>query len=414
MSTVTVTYGFHNFKCNIKPSSVLNDVLTTCLIHFKLSTDKEAWSLVHADHELPLTLPLRLLNLPAGAKLLLKGTKKTTEDTKPIRIKFQIVGFGSEIIEANRTDNVLETVKQLCERKGWKLPVEGAKLQIFAKVLNYEDMAAATFAGLGIHNDVSVRLTISSEIHKPPVISSKEKLTSSASRSLSATESELNSHVKSTPENTSKIHEVATYLPTTNSPIPIVKDNESDYEVTVNHVRKYQEMLSRKAGSGSMLTKRLREQQQPKLKHHVEVCNIRVKFPDRTHIEVSFKPDETIDAVYEVVRNSLVQPQMDFWLSYSHPHQRIEKSAQRLEEDLHFSTKTMLLLETHESGPYLNPSLMQFAKDMSEAVDVKLDRGVDQLGFDEDKKSETSKEASRPTKGAFASKTPKWLKLSKK
>lgn len=128
-------------------------------------------------------------------------------------------------------------------------------------------------------------------------------------------------------------------------------------------------MLSSKAGTlgGPILTKRLREQSAnnlPKKNKAISECLLRVKFPDRSHIQIAFKPNEDMRTVYNVVSQFLIDENMPFTLNQSHPFKPLAKDDKKLLDDLEFGSKTMLLFETNSNsnGPLIKAHLLEDAQ----------------------------------------------------
>lgn len=427
MSTISVTYKFSTFKCKVGPSTVLNDVLVQSLMHFKLSTDANSWSLEHQGKYLSLTLPLRLLNLPAGVKVVLKANDKASNVGNTIRVKFQVVGADFKIVTVKTTDQVASVIDDLCKKNGWEVSKKDIKLQVFTRVLKYEELKENTFSDLGMNEDVSARLTlpINQQSLKLDVEQPEEGKEVQQDRVNTVFEEPVKKASKdSQPSAVHEIHKVSAYVPSSKSSTSDIQEDESVFELTISHARKYQEMLSKNAGSSAMLTRRLREQQEQKNKRNkITRCDVRVRFPDRTNIEISFNPDETISNVYQLVAQSLIDETLTFTLHITHPYQLIEPSDKQLDKDLGFGSKTLLVLESPAAGPYLKNALMHSAKDIMEAEDVRLDRREAEAEEVEDNsrknleknhtaytgESNIAKEFKTTTK-----KVPKWLKLTKK
>ncbi|KAF4002443.1 UBX domain family protein [Saccharomyces cerevisiae] len=149
-----------------------------------------------------------------------------------------------------------------------------------------------------------------------------------------------------------ELHKPSVFLPS-DEPLAVIKDqieDEEDYELTVEQAKKYQKMLSSKAGTlgGPILTKRLREQSAnnlPKKNKAISECLLRVKFPDRSHIQIAFKPNEDMRTVYNVVSQFLIDENMPFTLNQSHPFKPLAKDDKKLLDDLEFGSKQCCFLK---------------------------------------------------------------------
>lgn len=396
------------------PNSPLNNVLLESLAHFKLSQEENAWILEHQGKELPLTVPLRLLNLAKGAKLELKAVQKgIMESTKGFRVKFQVLGHGVEVLAVKANDSVMGAIQSVCSKNKWELTVSEIKLQCFSQIWKYEEVAKATFAELGILDNVSVRLTVNSgSVQKAEPV---EKVTPTQMAE------NLNAKVAATDSNNSKsnLHEISTYIPSdTVKTIDQTQTNDEDYEISITQFQRYQKMIAKKAGNGgALLTKRMRDEEAKSKERKVDQCNIRVRFPDRVCIDVNFAPDESIRLVYEAVTRCLADTTTAFQLYHSHPYTKIEKDDAKLVADLNFGTKTLLIFQTTHPGPYVREDLLQKAKTMSD-VQKDTNDGLRQHPAGQEAESTASEQVvenpGKPSKGLRLGQKPKWLKLGKK
>ncbi|SCV02308.1 LANO_0F16644g1_1 [Lachancea nothofagi CBS 11611] len=408
MSVIQVSYKFGSYKEKLELSSDLNDALQKSITHFKLNDDNKSWALYHRNKELPLTVPLRLLNLAKGATLELIE-KKADINGKKLKIKFSAPGFGTEIWNGFSSTKLLEAIQEICSLRSWTFVSQELKVQCFAKVWTYDQISKSTFAQLGILEDVSLRLLIPSTEEKldaqPQILANH---TPESIIEKAVTPQCVVNPGKSSSSNTQEHdYNVSAYIPGPNSTLGVSSDQEDDFEITVSQFKKYQKMLSKTTGTNQpLLTKRLREQTAPK--QTIENCNVRVRFPDRTCIDIDFKPEDTINLVYKAVAKCLSNGSSAFVLSHSHPYQELQDDDSKLVIDLNFGSKTLLVFHTEQKGPYLRPDLLEKAKPFSSTK------------LAEDAHSEPSsspvpnKGEDKPSKGLRAGHTPKWLKLGKK
>ncbi|CAR21847.1 Ubx4p [Lachancea thermotolerans CBS 6340] len=412
MSLVSVVYKFSTYKAKAEPGCVLNEVLQKSVVHFKVESENKSWILTHHGKELPLTVPLRLLNLPKGAKLELNHCiEKAASEAKMFRVKFQVLGRGVEVVAVQQSDSIIKTIENICEKNSWTLDPQVLKLQCFSKVWNYEALVTASFAHLGILEDVAVRLTISNSV--VPAKPSVEKTPSLVEYKKDHTPPQI--------AEKPLLHEVLAYVPN-ETPSTATKQNvaDEDYEVSIGQFKSYQRTISKSAGSNELLTKRMREEQENAKKHVIDQCNIRVRFPDRACIDINFNPDETMNLVYEAIKRCLADRTVSFRLYYSHPHKEIEDSEAKLVADLGFGSKTLLVFETNHKGPYLKEELLQKAKTLADAQSAALQeqRGsrTNELG-EETSHAQSNKVGESSVKssaGLRMGQKPKWLKLGKK
>ena len=201
-------------------------------------------------------------------------------------------------------------------------------------------------------------------------------------------------------------------------PLATIKDqieDEEDYELTIEQAKRYQKMLSMKAGTlgGPILTKRLRDQlsnSSSKKNKAISECLLRVKFPDRSHIEIAFKPSEDMRTVYNVVSQFLIDEKMDFTLNQSHPFKPLAKDDQKLLDDLEFGSKTMLLFETETkfTGPLIKAHLLKDAQKITHQARTNPPAST----TDNFNLQDLSENVSKSKK--TLNKVPRWMKLSKK
>ncbi|SCU94380.1 LAFA_0F21484g1_1 [Lachancea sp. 'fantastica'] len=405
MSVVQIAYNFSSYREKVEPGKNLNDVLPRSLEHFKLSTENRSWALYHNGKHLPLTIPLRLLNLATGATLELKELNNLRELDQNLKLKFTVLGHGAEVWTGPSSTKILDAIQEIFERKSWPLISGDMKLQCFSKVYDRNQIGQSTFSELGILENVAIRLSFASIIEKP-------KKQSDHLETITPPPMEKKEHVEDTvahsPPTTGNDQSIAAYIPDPNVSLASYDNQEDEeLEVTVNHFKKYQKMLSKTTGSDQpLLTKRLREKENPIKK--IDNCNVRVRLPDRTCVDINFKPDDTIRLVYEAVTRCLDDRTAPFALFHSHPHQEIPNNDSKLTEDLHFGSKTLLVLESGNKDLKLRSDLIEKAKTLASLRDT--DDNVKQTLSSPLPKTYEKKTGL----GLRSGQTPKWLKLGKK
>ena len=427
MATVLVTYNFNSFKANISRNSSLNDVLIQSLNNFKLienESEAKNWFLSRSNTKVALDIPWAFLNLPTGVKLALikKDILASSIDNENqptlLKIKFQVPESPAVVASVNNKESLKVIIDKLAQDSDWFVDPSTTTLQVFAKVIKYDEFEQHTLGSLGITSPVSIRLNIKANINtekgneETSVIDKNEKINKKISQELTQVEIPKVQH---------ELYKIAVFLPTNDTQIENLSERKEtgEFEMTIAQARKYQNMLSRKAGTlgGPLLTKRLREKYEadvlPK-KSEILTCMIRIRFPDRTNIELAFKPDDTLVTIYKVLSQALINEHHNFALWIAYPHQILEKNSKKLLDDLKFGSKTLLLLESEKGGPYLKPDLIQNAKSMDEANDVKLDR-LESTGLSNTDGSAGSKgNVSKSQNPVLLNKVPNWLKLGKK
>ncbi|EJS42413.1 ubx4p [Saccharomyces arboricola H-6] len=411
MPTVTVKHNFQPFKFNLSSNSTLNDALQQSLQFFQVHTSSNEWALLHLNKPVPLDLPWRLLNLPVGVNLeLSKNPNFPVANAKPsntIKIRFQIPGRDSIIKKIALNEPIAPILQNICGTANVDL-----KIQVFSNIIDYNTIKEdnLTLENLGIQEPSSIRLLLSNP-------SSSEKNTGNSvsppkQNTLPVTTSET---VAKSPHH--ELHKPSIYLPS-NEPLALINDqieDEEDYELTVEQAKRYQKMLSMKAGTlgGPILTKRLREQSADNLSKKnkaISECLLRIKFPDRSHIEIAFKPNEDMHTVYKVVSQFLIDETMNFTLNQSHPFKPLAKNDQKLLDDLQFGSKVMLLFETDSTstGPLIKSHLLKDAQKITHQT--MTNPTTDTIN----KPNLQNDSSGTPKIKKTLNKVPKWMKLSKK
>lgn len=413
MTTVVVCYNFNTFKVKVTPSTVLNDVLSQSLQYFGLSQDHGGkWTLIHGDIPVELDLPWRLMNLPAGIKLKLEQLDSNKcNESKIIKIKVQVPGYSNSVVrQVDVTQNLKQLLQELGNENDWPIGDPNAKLQLFTKTIPLAELTNQTLRSLGVLESVSIRLVL------PSTASTNARLNTNQSAEK-LFEGKKNVH----PETSKKIHQlhqISAFIPPQNTLASQLGEEEVEaHELTVEHARKYQQMVLKQTGGlgGPMLSRRLREQKEAAKKKEPEECVIRIRFPDRNHIEVAFEPEDTMQTVYKVIAGSLLNEGLEFTLFQSHPYTALPPDGKKLASDWQFGAKTLLLFDSKEKGPYLKNSVLQNAKNLTDASDVSLDRSEEARPIHENYDERKSKlQSSATSRSITPGKYPKWLKLNKK
>lgn len=427
MGTVVVDYNFSTYKAKVLPSTVLNDVLVESLKHFKLLNDEsqntaQGWLLLHDDKPVTLDLPWRLMNLSTGVKLDLKKSETEISDSssglpKLVRIKLQVTNHKTIIEDVDIYENLKGILDALALKNNWPLDPQNTMLQVFSKKIPYVELKNHTLSSLGIKDSAMLRLMLLNSI---PSAQNIESASLPEKEHNIKTEDEASSITDNRKKH--ELHKVSAFVPSeTPLSYQINHDqDEEDYELTVDQARRYQQLLTKQTGTlgGPLMTKRMREQKEgERLKNKITECVLRIRFADRTHIEVTFGPDEDMQTVYKVVSKSFIDEQLSFVLCQPHPYKILPPDERQLAEDLGFGSKTLLLFQSENEGPYLKSTILNEAKGLTEADDVKLDRLEPPTTKVENKHEEIVPSTKMKTTSSISSsakKVPKWLKLSKK
>ncbi|CAL9736005.1 UBX domain-containing protein 4 [Monosporozyma servazzii] len=430
MSSVNVNYKFQTYKVKVTPSTNLNDVLKQSVSHFKLDQDSidilSAWTFLHKDKSVEMDLPWRLLNLPAGCNLDLISILNESESDKNksnssaddlIKIRFQVAGHGSVIQQVNPTISVLETLNQISQEQQWEElsqeeTLQNIKLRVLSSVYEYEQIKGKTFQDLGITKSISINIEVGAT-PIPSIIPSKERTADLMDIDM-VTES----------DSPHELHKPTVYLPSSDkiSIDNITEDDDDTYELSVEQAKRYQNILLKQTGNlgGPIMTRRMREE---KLKTETEnnrkritECLVRVKFPDRTYLEIAFKPEETMSNVYQLVSENLSYDNLKFQLYQPHPHVLLESNEKSLADDLKFGLKNVILLEPEDStkkGPFLKDSVLKYAKPIIETLEYDRQPSTKEKKIENPTKHEQPVSQERKTKKSLNG-VPKWLRLSKK
>lgn len=415
MATVSINYNFAHFRAKVAPNTVLNDVLVDSLRHYKLLDDEapnncQDWVLLHNKKPVTLDLPWRFLNLSTGVNLELKKSEagSKADEVNSVKIKWQVTGHKTIVETIRSSADLKDVLDVLASKHGWSLESSNTKLQVFSKVVPYAELRGLTLDDLGVKSSALVRLTNSETIQQDSsgVDPNKEEQVAAKPEDLKGTETLAKKHV---------LHEVSAYIPTdTSIAKQIQKDeNADDYEMTVDQARRYQHMLLKQTGGlgGPLMTKRLRQEKEESAKTVVKECVVRIRFPDLTHIEVAFEPAESMKTIYKVVSESLIDDSMNFTLNQPHPFEVYQPDDRKLVDELGFGTKTLLMFDCKDKGPYLRNEILGSAKGLTDADDVRRDRGEHSS---DEKISDDVVKPKISTSDPKIKKIPKWLKLSKK
>ena len=452
MSSVNVHYNFRAFRVKVETNTHLQNVLDQSITHFGLNGELNAqtrYRFLHNNKPVPLDLPWRLLNLPAGARLDLdkvespacsNGNQQLKMDTQQIKVRFQVNnGYGSILDNVGINEKFGEVLKRVASRQQWStrdssLPTSAIKVQIFSKMATVEELENQTLHELGIHSSISVRIILPDP--DTQIVDSIDKQKGDQAIVVEEKEEEQDfgadrtqPAVKKSP-NLGSIKDPKVYIP---PQVPIVEqlrdnpngdeDEDNAYELTVEQARKYQQMLSNRAGTlgGPLMTKRLREELERERKppaNTVRECQVRIKFPDLSFLELFFKPDDTMETVYSKVASLLVDETWDFKLSETHPHRYLARDTQgSLHGDLKFGAKSILLFEPVQgpkmpTAPFLKSSIMATAEELSlrHEVNSSSDKSADIPNGSRDKTELPKGKAKKLTPG----KLPKWFKVARK
>lgn len=351
------------FRVSTSPNDSFHSVLLQACAHFQL--DPTGYSLVHAATQarLDLNLPIRLANLPHGAKLKLVPVKQKVAGN--VTIKLQVVApdesfklqrntaigtfpatislldmlqhfEGSTDIKSNTQIiggkllgvsgvRYIQTTNKLNKRLKIKSKVKvqwKPILQLLNKTLEYneKEWRRLSLADLGLSSGQHLmRLrfeplelgepTVVEESEPEPVLKpepKQEQPSSLPSASSSASDIEVFRH-----HNGSGNRHI----------------DEPSYEVTVDDAKLYQSILSKRAETAHLHPKRqefLNNNKKIQRQQQLTACKIRIKFPDSNTVQLTMDPNQPLLELFNVVANEILLDSLDaktpwFELYIAHP-----------------------------------------------------------------------------------------------
>ncbi|KAL6937352.1 hypothetical protein ACO0RG_003857 [Hanseniaspora osmophila] len=427
--TVSIEHNYNSIKCKYEAKTTLNQVLDEALIRFDLSKQEGPYALLYKAKSLNLSYSFRLLNLPQGAKLVLK---KMDFSNTQIRVKFQIQPLNtSKIFKVSPIAKINEFLAQVIATTD----NTQYKLQVFNQVYTEKNISeSTTFLDLGITEDMAIRVTT---LEKQPEknllnkVGEKSSIETSTKNevSLSETSNEKTAPVAVAQKTT---HRPIAFTPSSNPEKDIKKfinahANENEYEVDVEDAKKYQHMLSKMANP--LLQKREELEKATRKKddfvngHNTGFCDVRFRFPDRSILQTTFQAEETTHALYEFINANIRYENMQYKIHLSNPYTHIINSKElKLVNDLKFSTRTLVVLETDKPGPYFNKNIevhqLDSFKEETDSLPVATasidnDTTMKEQFQEDDKKAQEATKKDTKIDG-FEKKISKFLRLSKK
>uniref|UniRef100_A0A7S3ADD2 UBX domain-containing protein n=1 Tax=Rhodosorus marinus TaxID=101924 RepID=A0A7S3ADD2_9RHOD len=189
-----------------------------------------------------------------------------------------------------------------------------------------------------------------------------------------------------------------------------------------------------------LMTRAMREKENAKKRDKYKKCLVRIRLPDRTCIQGTFWPSDSISIVYKFVRSNLKEQDLDFYLYDTPPRRRMGESSEDL-WSLGLVPATLLYL-TFEGEPLrdqsaqalLAPQAMQRMEELPKVeIPVPEDfikpqenghiartihrdiEGTDSDGMDVDDEREarrlkTAQMGAKPVQPSDGKKVPKWFR----
>lgn len=202
------------------------------------------------------------------------------------------------------------------------------------------------------HAQASVAIA-SEEIRKQKLVQAEAPSATVTSAPIATADSQIEgTEQKKEKELVSNGRSVKVYLP---SDVERKIENEADnvYTPSLAQSQRYQSQIQRstKASEGPLLTQNLREQMENEKIKKIADLQIRIRLPDLTHIQATFKPSETIGHVVDFVKSSLSNPELPFKLFTNPPKRYFADSTHTLSRECKFGPRNLLFLEwDFESG----------------------------------------------------------------
>lgn len=139
---------------------------------------------------------------------------------------------------------------------------------------------------------------------------------------------------------------VKVYLPAATQQRP-TNIEENDFKPTVAHSQIYQAQIQKalKRSEGPLLTKELRESMEAEKYKKPKKIQIRIRFPDLTHIEGTFNSTENISQVISFTRTALNNPELPFKLFTSPPKTFYTDETKLLGRHCKFGARVLLSVE---------------------------------------------------------------------
>lgn len=178
---------------------------------------------------------------------------------------------------------------------------------------------------------------------------------------------------------------VTVYLPEKN-PRSIGRVDDEVYNTPLLLAQKYQAQIQKTANpnEGPLLTRDLRHNMEnEKLKKLINV-EIRIRLPDLTHLQASFKANETIGHVISFVKSALMNPELPFHLFISPPKKYLTDPTQILVSQCKMGPRNLLFLEWDMSSGrpksqfptfgILKPEFLSLGTSILNSPDLTLER----------------------------------------
>lgn len=162
--------------------------------------------------------------------------------------------------------------------------------------------------------------------------------------------------------------------------------DDATYRVSVNHSQAYQAQILKtaKIGDGPLLTKQLRQNLEDEKLKKIQDIQIRIRFPDLTHLQASFKPNETIGHVLGLIESAIAYPNLPFKIFSSPPKTYYTDPSLVLVRQCKFGARNLVSFEwDHGAGVpksafptsgILKPEYLSGGTSITNSPDIALDK----------------------------------------
>lgn len=187
--------------------------------------------------------------------------------------------------------------------------------------------------------------------------------------------------------------DVKVYLPST-EPRKIENSDDSTYTVSLNHSQAYQSQITKaaKLGDGPLLTKKLRRNMEIEKMKKILDIQIRIRFPDLTHIQATFKANETVGHVIDFIRSAIAFPDLPFKIFSNPPKAYYSNRDLVLVKDCKFGTRNLIYFEwdlaselpkdSFPSSGILKPDYLNTGTSILNSSDIAVNNTISEHSLD--------------------------------
>eukprot|EP01119_Soliformovum_irregulare_P010897 TRINITY_DN2684_c2_g1_i1.p1 TRINITY_DN2684_c2_g1~~TRINITY_DN2684_c2_g1_i1.p1 ORF type:complete len:427 (-),score=120.55 TRINITY_DN2684_c2_g1_i1:71-1327(-) len=418
MASLTVVFQGNQAQIKTTPAMAVSQVLEEACKRFKVDESESYILLTEKEKPVDLSLPYRLSGLSSGQKLLLRKNASKGAD---VNVALQVLD-GERFQHTFPSATTLLAVMEGFEAKIGK-PLRPSEGSFAIRFLNREipntQFESTSLRSLGLSTGSGLLKLIGANVVSPSPTPRNETPNSISSQPSESQPSQSQTSNPEPPQETtetkpmeidqtpsqsaSKQRNFEVLLPP--SKVERIDLPDEFYEVTVA------DLASIRPKDRSEEPLQLRDRT-PKKSY--DETQLRVRFPDRIEIQVTFGALEKTDDLITFLRSNLRDPALRFYLFISPPVQRLILGKTFKDQGLLPSAVVHFALDQSYDGPILKEEITGMAKE------IKLEDPsyfVKEPEIVETKKSEappSSSDASSSSQSASQGKSiPKWLKLKK-